>query len=315
MGEQDRKNFDFRSDRNVPSLPSVKGRLIKSVNYWRSIGAPQFVLNIINDGYKIPFITTPPPCKFRNNASARKESDFVTEAVLGLLHDNRVEELDAAPEIINPLSVSVQNTGKKRLILDLRHINIHVFKQNFNECEGLHTIKDIFLRNCFVFSFDHLVKSGYHHVDIFVEHRKYLAFSWDFGTGHARYFQFTVLPFGLSSAPFIFTKLLRPLETHWRSHGIPIAIFFADGIGAGGTSKNVWANSAKVQSDLVQCGFLVNPEKSDWEPKTRFWWIGYTIDTQTGLIHANEKRIQKLSSELEQIWQICNYRILFMSGC
>ena len=78
MGEQDRKNFDFRSDddRSVSSLPSVKERLIKSVNYWRSIGAPQFVLDIINDGYKIPFITPPPPCKFRNNASARKESDL-----------------------------------------------------------------------------------------------------------------------------------------------------------------------------------------------------------------------------------------------
>ena len=162
MGEQDRKNFDLRSgdDRNVSSLPSVKGRLIKSVNYWRSIGAPQFVLDIINDGFKIPFITTPPPCKFRNNASARKESDFVTEAVLGLLHDNRVEEFDAGPKIINPLSISVQNTGKKRLILDLRHINLHVFKQKF-KCEGLHTIKDIFSRNCFVFSFD--LKSGYHH--------------------------------------------------------------------------------------------------------------------------------------------------------
>ena len=74
--------------------------------------------DIINDSDKIKFITTPPPCKFRNNAPARKESDFVTEAVLGLLHDKRVEELDAAPEIINPLSVSIQNTGKKRLILD-----------------------------------------------------------------------------------------------------------------------------------------------------------------------------------------------------
>ena len=305
VGERGRENFDFRSDddHSVFSLPSVKGRLVKSVNYWRSIGAPRFVLNIINGGYKIPFITAPPRYKFRNNASARKEPDFVTEAVLGLLHDNRVEELDAAPEIINLLSVSVQNTGKKRLILDLRNINLHVFKQKF-KCEGLHTIKDISSRNCFVFSFD--LKSGYHHADIFVEHRKYLAFSWDFGTGHARYFQFTVLPFGLSSAPFIFTKLLRPLETHWRSHGIPIAIFFDDGIGAGDTLKNARANSAIVQSDLAQCGFLVNPEKSNWEPKTRFSWIGYTIDTQTGLIHANEERIKKLSFELEQIcanWQ------------
>ena len=80
MGEQGRKNFDFLSDDdlNVFSLPSVKGRLIKSVNYWRSIGAPQFVLDIINDGYKIPFITAPPTCKFRNNASARKKPGFVT---------------------------------------------------------------------------------------------------------------------------------------------------------------------------------------------------------------------------------------------
>ena len=160
------------------------------------------MLDLINDGYKIPFITTPPPCKFRNNDSARKESDFVTEAVLGLLQDNRVEELDAAPEIINPLSVSVQNTGKKRLILDLRHINLHVFQQKFNECEGLHTFKDIFSRNCFVFSFDHLVKSGYHLVDICVEHRKYLAFSWDFGTGLRDIF----------SSPSFHSAFLAPLS-------------------------------------------------------------------------------------------------------
>jgi len=70
-------------------------------------------------------------------------------------------------------------------------------------------------------------------VDIFPDHLKYLAFSWDFGRGHTRYFQFTVLPFGLSSALYIFTKLLKPLETHWRAQGIPIAIFFDDGVGAG----------------------------------------------------------------------------------
>ena len=50
----------------------------------------------------------------------------------------------------------------------------------------------------------------------FPDHRKLLAFSWHFGTNCVRYFQFTVLPFGLSSAPFIFTKLIKPLEEFWR---------------------------------------------------------------------------------------------------
>ena len=64
-----------------------------------------------------------------------------------------------------------------------RHINLHVFKQKF-KCEELHTIRDLFSKHYFVFSFD--LKSGYHQVDIFPEHRAFLAFSKDFATGVAR---------------------------------------------------------------------------------------------------------------------------------
>ena len=105
---------------SVVSPPiSVKGNLLKSIDYWRSLGAPDFILNIIRDGYKIPFISTPPPQQFRNNASAFKESDFVGEAISELLSGNRVEEIFSTPDILNPLTVSIQRSGKKRLILDL----------------------------------------------------------------------------------------------------------------------------------------------------------------------------------------------------
>ena len=228
---QDLRTFEF-AESNFSKLLhySVKGRLKASIEFWRFIGAPKFILDIISDGYKIPFITTPPPVHLKNNGSALKHSDFVNDAILELLQDNRIEELTTPPEIVNPLTVSVQSSGKKRLILDLRHINLHVFKQKF-KCEGLHTIRDIFSADYFVFSFD--LKSGYHHVDIFPDHRKFLAFSWHFDTNCVRYFQFTVLPFGLSSATFIFTKLIKPLEAFWRLQGIPTAIFFDDGVGAG----------------------------------------------------------------------------------
>ena len=123
----------------------------------------------------------------------------VGDDILERWRDNRIEEVFSSPDIVNPLSVSVQSSGKKRLILDLRHTNLHIYKQKFR-CEDLHATKNVFLKDFFVFSFD--LNSGYHHVDIFSDHQKYLAFSWDFDKGHTRYFQFTVLPFGLSSAPF-----------------------------------------------------------------------------------------------------------------
>ena len=234
--------------------------MFKSIGHWQLLGAPDFILSIIRCGYKIKFISTPPPQHYKNNGAVVNECEFVVDAILELLRDNRIEEVFSPPDIVNPLTVSVQSSGKRRLILDLRHINLHIYKQKFR-CEDLHTIKNAFSKDFFVFSFD--LKSGYHHVDIFPDHRKYLAFSWDFGEGHARYFQFTVLPFGLSSAPFIFTKLLKPLETHWRSQGIAIAIFMNNAVGAGSSLEAAWINCSLVRSDLSRWGFEINHEKSN----------------------------------------------------
>ena len=40
-------------------------------------------------------------------------------------------ELNGPPDVVNPLSVSIQPNGKKRLILDLRYINNFLIKQKF----------------------------------------------------------------------------------------------------------------------------------------------------------------------------------------
>ena len=45
--------------------------------------------------------------------------------------------------------------------------------------------------------------------------QSYLGFSWKID-GKVRHFVFTVLPFGLNSVPFLFTKIFRPLVKHWR---------------------------------------------------------------------------------------------------
>ena len=44
-----------------------------------------------------------------------------------------------------------------------------------------------------------------------------------------RYFVFTFLPFGLSSAPYIFANCLKPLEKYWRFNRVNIALFLDDG--------------------------------------------------------------------------------------
>ena len=49
-------------------------------------------------------------------------------AIQGLLHTNRILEVDFVPLVINPISVARQNTGKERLTLDLRYVEKRIYK-------------------------------------------------------------------------------------------------------------------------------------------------------------------------------------------
>ena len=121
----------------------------------------------------------------------------------------------------------------------------------------------MFRKNGYMFSFD--LKSGYHHVEIFQPHQTFLGFSWEF-QGETRFYVFTVLPFGLSVAPYIFTKILRPLVGWWRANGIYIAVFLDDGWSITDDYNSANIIASRVRSDIRLAGFITNSEKSIWEP-------------------------------------------------
>ena len=89
------------------------------VGFREDIQAPAFIIDCIKEGYNIPFYVTPAGASFKNNHSALQHAEFVYEAILELVSTNGVVEVAKSHlKIINPLSVSVQSCGKKRLILD-----------------------------------------------------------------------------------------------------------------------------------------------------------------------------------------------------
>ena len=194
---------------------SVRGRLKTHILAWKELEPTEAVLSVIKEGYKLPLHTIPESCILRNNKSAFDNNDFVTEALNDLLATQCISVVESQPWVVNPLTVSTRDDGKRRLVLDLRHVNPHLFKYKF-KCEDISTAQDLLGEGYYLYTFD--IKSAYHHVEIFQSHRTYLGFQW-FYQGKATYFVFNVLPFGLSTAPYIFTKLLKPLIGHWRGSG------------------------------------------------------------------------------------------------
>ena len=118
----DSELFEFELSTSPPCV-NVKGNLRRNFEFWKHIGTPSFILNVIERGYLLPFVSFPEPAVFKNNRSSLSHAEFVEEAIQDLVESGRVVETNVPPRVVNPLSVSVQANGKKRLILDLKYVN------------------------------------------------------------------------------------------------------------------------------------------------------------------------------------------------
>ena len=161
-----------------------------------------------------------------------------------MLEGGYVDRVAEQPHACSPISVVCSGSGKKRLVVNLRHVNLFLLKQSCKH-EDMRFAMLLFNPGEWMFSFD--LKSGYHHVDIVPHQQKYLGFEWG-----GKYFVFTVLPFGLSTAPYVFTKLLRPLVRLWQGKGQRAILYLDDGICAVAGEMEAGITSQWVKSTIVK---------------------------------------------------------------
>ena len=148
--------------------------MLANIQFWEEVlEALPHIIDCIKKGYTLPLLSLPEPYRRPNHKSALQNRAFVSQAISDLIH-NRVVQVIEAPPICSPLSVIVNDPSKKRLVIDLRHLNQYLLKDSF-KYEDLRTAMLLFQKEDYLFSFD--LKSGYHHVDIHRQHQKYLGFA------------------------------------------------------------------------------------------------------------------------------------------
>ena len=82
-------------------------------------------------------------------------------------------------------------------------------------------IRDLLREGDWMASID--LKDAYLSVTIWEDHRKYLRFQW-----RDNLYELQSLPFGLSSAPRVFTKLLKPILAGLRHQGTRLIMYLDD---------------------------------------------------------------------------------------
>ena len=127
-----------------------------------------------------------------------------------------------------------------------------------------------------------------------------------------RYFVFAVLPFGISTAGYIFSKVLKEVVKNFRSEGKQIIMFLDDGLGGEANFEAALQSSKEVKVQLEKLGFLIAHDKCHWFPCQHLRWLGYTWDTKNGTIVVNDERIEKLEKYIEYaLRQASNGKVLF----
>ena len=143
------------------NIISPVGRLRSRYNNLANITSNSYILDIVDHGYKIPFINTPPSVILDNNLSARSNLDFVSEEIKMLLQKGCISECDKIPQIVNPLTVAYNRNGKPRLVLDCRSINPLLYKYKFR-MEDTICARQMFKDGDYMCTFD--LRSAYHHI-------------------------------------------------------------------------------------------------------------------------------------------------------
>ena len=283
--------------------PTVKGRLRQHARFWRDVlQSSPFVMRIIEEGYRLPFYTIPTHAYFSNHASAKRECAFVEQELNRLLREGCVEEVQQVPSVCSPLSVVTSAAGKKRLVHDLRHVNLFLWKERF-KYEDMRTALEMIEVGDYMVSFD--LKAGYHHIDIHRDHWQYLGFSWEHD-GAKKYYVFKVLPFGLSTACYVFTKVMRQLVKKWRGMGIRIVVYIDDGIAFASTAKEASRVAQLIREDLEAAGWILNREKTRLEPFRTGIWLGLELNLSDGVLSVPGYRVKKLTESLEKLVKEAN---------
>lgn len=120
------------------------------------------------------------------------------------------------------------------------------------------------------------LQDAYLLVPIHDDHKKYLRFEFEGTT-----YEFNCLPFGLSSAPYVFTKLLRPVMTYLRSREILSVIYLDDLFCVGDNAEECFKNALFAIKFLERLGFIINYKKSNLTPSHICRYLGLIIDSKS----------------------------------
>ncbi|ODM87335.1 putative enzymatic polyprotein [Orchesella cincta] len=195
-------------------------------------------------------------------------------------------------EFLSPIFLVPKPDGSQRFIFNLKSLNQYIENSKF-KMEDIRTAIKLMRKGCYMATID--LKDAYYNIPIVESSRKYLRFEWN-----SNRYEFHCLPFGLCTAPRIFTKIMRPVMSHLRALGLVSVIYIDDVWVMGITYEECTRNVSTTISTLEELGFILNYKKSQLTPAQRVKFLGFYLNSDSMTIELPEMKQKGIHDKCQQ---------------
>ena len=248
--------------------------------------------SIMVEGVDLSFVEAPPTL-LTSCPKHLVTTGFQEEVLLGFIPDWL--RLAYVREFFQPIPLHFsrmfsvpKGPSERRPIIDLSPLNSLLQKVSF-KMEDLRKVARSLSPGLWAVKLD--LKDAYLHLHLARQVVKYFGFALG-----KRIFAFLVLPFGLSPAPWLFTRVLKPVKKALRRLGVRISSFLDDFLILAGSPREAVAHT-KLTIDLLQrLGFHIKWKKSVLVPQKRLEYLGVMIDLEAMSFSLPREKIDKVLS-------------------
>lgn len=274
---------------------STVGQLKNHLEIWKRLTNDSWILNTIM-GYKLEFVEEPVqsriPCEIQFNV---EQYDIVENEIQELLKKGAIiQSKHEEGEFISNIFIVPKSNGKFRPIINLKKLNQFIQYYNHFKQETFKVVLDLIQENDFFTKID--LTDAYFSVPIHDSCWKYLKFSWN-----NKLYSFVCLPFGLSCAPYLFTKIMKPIFAWFRQQSIRCSYYIDDSLNMDRSTVMCQVNSNLIRDTLVAVGFGINYKKSVLVPCQRIEFFGFILDSVKFMVFLTEEKIGKIVEKARKL--------------
>lgn len=274
--------------------------------FWQTLTTDNYVLNIVK-GYNIELDTELWHSRELLDLShqsfhSRENSVLIYQEIRNLESMGVIEQCESTVEqYISPVFLVKKHDNSFRKILNLKSFNRYVKYEHF-KMESLKHLTDIVSQGCFMTSVD--LRKAYYSVSVHPTSRKYLRFVWN-----KQLYQYCGLPNGLSSAPRIFTRLMKVIFSTLRDEGCDCVFYIDDSIFVANTYDKCLADTSKAVNMLERAGFCIHAEKSVMNPCHKIRFLGFIVDSLDMKVYLPAEKQDKIKVTVSELLECPNVTI------